>query len=300
MGTYTWTFTQAGGCYSAVSGSLTVDCTSIDEMSGNVLLNIIDEGEEITTAPVFVLTSTHPLIGSWVDGHVNLNDGTNNYDYDVTEFDNIIDSVDFGTYTWSFTQAGGCYPEITGNLTVDCASINEMSGNVFLSIVDTSTLIVIDTSVVQEENVLTASATDVAYQWVDCNNDNTPIEGETNQIFTATTNGSYAVIVTDANCPESEMSSCYEISSVGVNTIEEAFDLNIYPNPASDIINIDLGAYYKEFSIQIYSLTGRLEAQANFKNLSAFTFHISDLNTGMYILKINANGKVNSSMFTKM
>ncbi|MFT6781727.1 MAG: hypothetical protein ACJA1A_001649, partial [Saprospiraceae bacterium] len=136
LGTYTYTFTQSGGCYSNVSGSLIVDCDAIDEMSGNVLLNIIDDGDETSSASVFVATSNHPIISSWVNGHVNLNDGINNYDYDVTEFDNIISEVTFGIYTYTFTQSDGCYPNITGNLIVDCDAIEDVSGNVLLNILD--------------------------------------------------------------------------------------------------------------------------------------------------------------------
>ena len=113
FGSYNNTFSESGACYPEVTGTLTVDCASIDPMSGNVFFSIVDEGTAATSAGIFVSTSNHPIIGSWVDGHVNLNDGTNNYDYDVTEFDNIIADVVFGTYNYTFSQAGGCYPDVT-------------------------------------------------------------------------------------------------------------------------------------------------------------------------------------------
>jgi hypothetical protein len=136
FGTYTYTFSQAGGCFADITGTVVIDCASIDPMSGNVLLNILDEGTAATSANVFVLTSNHPIIGSWIDGHVNLTDGVNTYDYDVTEFDNIIADVIFGTYIYTFTQAGGCFADITGMVVIDCASIDPMSGNVLLNILD--------------------------------------------------------------------------------------------------------------------------------------------------------------------
>ncbi|KAA3641662.1 MAG: hypothetical protein DWQ02_00175, partial [Bacteroidetes bacterium] len=141
MGTYNYTFSQAGGCYPDVTGTLVVDCNAIIPQSGNVLLSIIDQGTAITSAPVFVSTSSHPLIGAWVDGHVTLTDGVNTYEYDVTEFDNIIADVAFGTYDYTFSQAGGCYPDVTGTVTVDCESIIPQSGNIFLSIIDQGTAI---------------------------------------------------------------------------------------------------------------------------------------------------------------
>ncbi len=136
FGTYNYTFSQAGGCYPDVTGMVTVDCDAIIAQSGNVFLSIIDQGTEITSAPVFVLTSNHPIIGSWVDGHVSLTDGNNTFEYDVTEFDNIIADIPFGTYDYTFSQRGGCYPDVTGTLIVDCDAIVAESGNVLLNIID--------------------------------------------------------------------------------------------------------------------------------------------------------------------
>ncbi len=49
-----------------------VDCDAIDAQSGNVLLNIVADQPEVTSAPVFVFTSSNPIIGAWVDGNINL------------------------------------------------------------------------------------------------------------------------------------------------------------------------------------------------------------------------------------
>src|SRR5690606_30664108 len=49
-------------------------------------------------------------------------------------------------------------------------------------------------------NVLTADEIGASYQWIDCDNGNVSISGETNQSFTATGNGNYAVEVTQNGC----------------------------------------------------------------------------------------------------
>ncbi|MEZ4985533.1 MAG: hypothetical protein R2795_10930, partial [Saprospiraceae bacterium] len=123
-------FTVTSDCYDMNAGTALV-------AGGNVTENILLTAT--TSAPVFVLTSNHPIIGSWVDGNVSLTNAMNSYSYDVTEFDNIIADVAFGTYQYTFQQAGGCYPAVTGTLTVDCASIDAQSGNVVLNIVDLGT-----------------------------------------------------------------------------------------------------------------------------------------------------------------
>ena len=301
FGVYDYTFTQAGGCFESITGTLTVDCASIDPMSGNVFFPIVDEGEAATAASIFVSTSNDPVIGSWIDGHVNLNDGVNNYDYDVTEFDNIIADVAFGTYDYTFTQAGGCYESITGILTVDCASIDPNSGNVFFPILDEGEELIIDASVTQTgDNILKANEADVSYQWVDCNNGNAPIPGETNQSFIATEDGSYAVILTSSVCTDySVMSSCYEVTVLGIGDNESPFNLIYFPNPVTDNLNINLNNSYNNVEIQIYTMVGQLIRTINKTNSVQMRINLSELSSGTYILKINADGKNKSMLIIK-
>ncbi len=300
FGTYNYTFSQAGGCYPDVTGMVTVDCDAIIAQSGNVFLSIIDQGTEITAAPVFVSTSSHPIIGAWVDGHVTLTDGTNTFEYDVTEFDNIIADVPFGTYNYTFSQAGGCYPDVTGMVTVDCDAIIAQSGNVFLSIIDQGTPIEIDITVSQESNVLTANATGVSYQWVDCDNENAPIEGETEQTFTATSNGNYAVIITDPNCPDHPvMSTCYEVTSVSTGELDRSLSLTLYPNPVADDLTIKLNRSYTNINVQIFTVAGKRVEMANFTNSTEISVTMNTLPSGTYLVKVNADDFIHSSVLVK-
>jgi len=57
----------------------------------------------------------------------------------------------------------------------------------------------IDDTVTLNGNTLTATQTGATYQWIDCTN-STPISGETNQTFTASATGSYAVEITLSGC----------------------------------------------------------------------------------------------------
>ena len=289
-GTYSYSISK--NCYVTKSGNITVTGAHVFESF------LIDN---VTSAGIFVSTSNHPMIGSWIDGHVNLNDGTNNYDYDVTEFDNIIADVVFGTYNYIFTQAGGCYDSITGTLTVDCASIDPMSGNVFFPIVDEGEELVIDATVIQvDENVLKANATGVFYQWVDCNNGNAPIPGETNQTFTATEDGNYAVILTSSVCSDySVMSSCYGVIVLGIEDNESPFNLSYYPNPVTNNLNINLNNSYSKVEIQIYTMVGQLIRTINKTNSVQMRINLSELTSGTYILKIKADGKNKSMLIIK-
>src|SRR5690606_25933768 len=82
------------------------------------------------------------------------------------------------TIVWSFEDNEG--------------NVSTLDQNVIISGVDISTSL----------SGLTITATNssaTSYQWIDCSDDQ-PISGETNASFTATVNGSYAVILTEDGC----------------------------------------------------------------------------------------------------
>jgi len=55
-------------------------------------------------------------------------------------------------------------------------------------------------TITNSNNTLFANLTGANYQWVDCDNSNAPISGATNQNYTPTSNGNYAVEVTENTC----------------------------------------------------------------------------------------------------
>jgi hypothetical protein len=172
-----------------------------------------------------------------------------------------------GTYTEIFQTVHGCDSTVTLNLTVNS----------------------VDVSVTQiDESTLKANAENAAYQWVDCNNDYAPIEGETNQSFTATQNGSYAVVVSQNNC--TDMSDCYDITLAEI--LENTFDNNItvYPNPTDGILIVNLGETVSEFAISITDVSGKLLKQSTYKNTQKFELNL-DVKPGFYLLTIQSKNK---------
>src|SRR5690554_8114183 len=61
----------------------------------------------------------------------------------------------------------------------------------------------VDTSTTGPGATITANASGGTYQWIDCNS-GLPITGETNQSFTPTMNGDFAVIISANGCVRSE------------------------------------------------------------------------------------------------
>jgi hypothetical protein len=166
-----------------------------------------------------------------------------------------------GTYTATLTNSSGCDSVATLDLTISSinASIN------YLDVV-----------------TLTAGQSGATYQWLDCNNNYSPIAGQTNQTYVAIVNGSYAVEVTMNGCVDT--SGCRTISSVGI--IENDFAaLDVFPNPTFGKITVALGEYSDLIKASLYSLNGQLIEQREFLHSDSFEFLIEGA-PAYYILEI--------------
>lgn len=106
-----------------------------------------------------------------------------------------------GIYTQTITNSQGCDSIITLNLTITN----------------------VPTSVTVSGNTLTADASGAVYQWLDCDNANMPIAGETNQSFTGVSTGNYAVEITMNGCtvttPCINPPTYADINSVSLNAV---------------------------------------------------------------------------------
>ncbi len=145
-----------------------------------------------------------------------------------------------------------------------------------------------DASVTQNLSVLTAHASQAIYQWIDCDNGNALLEGETHQTFTAIKDGSYAVIVTQNGCTDT--SAFYSVISTGqiINTFKH--NITLYPNPNDGSFSIDLGRIYPDAEITIAGLDGRIIRRDELINSRMKTFQISE-SPGTYTLIITSGNE---------
>jgi hypothetical protein len=124
------------------------------------------------------------------------------------------------------------------------------------------------------------TGSNVSYQWISCPLGE-EIPGATNQTYQATINGSYAVVITEGDCPP-DTSYCYTINNVGLEDVTVE-DLIIYPNPSVDgKFNIKYSGRIE--SIEVIDMLGRYIAVPT-ENENTYV-DASELASGKYILRV--------------
>lgn len=185
---------------------------------------------------------------------------------------------------YQFTICGGDSIEVNSQVYSTPGSYTQTYGCDSLVNIDL-TVIYPDTSVVQNGLTLTAVASNLGYQWVNCDNNYSIISGATNKSFTPTTDGNYAVIVTDSFCTDT--SSCYNVTGTGVAQHTQN-DIKVYPNPANNTLIIEIydSGCYDEAGI--YDITGSEIIRRN-EIQKKMVFDVSHLKSGIYLVKLKGN-----------
>lgn len=140
-------------------------------------------------------------------------------------------------------------------------------------------------------NAFVSSYNGTGNQWYD---NSGPIAGETDSIFTPSSGGVYWVVYTDEHGCQS--TSLQIISTLDMETSSNQ-DINLYPNPATDVLHISLTANIKQ--ITLIDISGRLiYNEYQIKDDSAVIL-LDALPSGMYIIKITTDENILNRTFIK-
>jgi hypothetical protein len=171
-----------------------------------------------------------------------------------------------GTYLDTIPNAAGCDSVITILLNINT----------------------VDTGVHISSPTLTANATGAGYQWLDCHKGFAPISSASHQSYTATSNGNFAVAVTQNGCTDT--SACKTITGLGI--IENNFGeyLKIYPNPTDGMLYIDLGTSQNKATAIVRNALGQDVLKKSFSNTDQLQLDIPG-EAGVYFVAINAGAK---------
>lgn len=168
-----------------------------------------------------------------------------------------------GTPTYTLTNAAGCDSIVTLNLTIN--------NNNF------------DLTLNASNDTLFANQLNVSYQWIDCGNNNAPLNGETSPWYIPTQNGSYAVILSDGICTDT--SNCETISNVGLNGNDSwTSQISVYPNPMANELTVDMHKL-KASAIRVLNSVGQ-EVFTTMSNESTIVIDMLNNANGIYILQI--------------
>ncbi len=272
--TATYTLNNGMGCDSVVTLNLTINNsnTSIDSITACNSYTWID-GNTYTSSNN---TATYTLPNAaGCDSVVSLKLTINNSST-YTDLQTACDSytwIDGNTYTSSnntatfiLTNAAGCDSVITIDLTINSVS---------------------DTTTSLNDVTITANNINATYQWLDCNYFFVPVAGNI-QSYTATQNGSYAVVLTENGCVDT--SACVEITNVGIveNNFGDKFMAS--PIPTHGDFSIDLGDVYSNTIVSVFDANGKLIETESFSQSQFLNMTIS-APAGVYHVRVYSGDK---------
>jgi hypothetical protein len=114
--------------------------------------------------------------------------------------------------------------------------------------------------------------------------------------------GKYKVVVEDNNgCLRSSQKITVNIVCREGIYNENSRQINVFPNPTADgILNISFGdQFFGDQTIEILGVDGKLYKKINTadQNLSVITVSVSDMPSGIYLVRLISNGISNSNTF---
>ncbi|MDH4472963.1 MAG: GEVED domain-containing protein [Fluviicola sp.] len=286
-GSYTWaenttTYTASGsypvvlagananGCDSTITLNLTINQPTSSSVT-EVACGSYTWAENGTT---YTASGSYPVV--LAGANANGCDSTITLNLTINQpTSSSVTEVACGSYTWA--ENGTTYTA-SGSYPVVLAGANANGCDSTVTLVLTITGLPTATATDNGDATITASA-GASYQWIDCAT-NTAIAGATSQTYTATVNGDYAVVVTNAGgC--SDTSSCVTIDYIGLTEITDA-SIQVFPNPTNSDVTITMTA--TEASVEVVDAQGKILQAVTVGN--GEKVNLSTYETGVYFLRI--------------
>lgn len=256
---------------------------------GEVILNVeyLDSLRCLTPLP-FAFTSPTEIYAE---------EGT--FDAEVT-FNNLTQNAD--TFVWDFGD-GETSEDADPTHIYDCpgdyevmliASNSACTGEEEISGTDTLILNVTvqDTFTLTAEPIFGGVTVNVAggqYQWIDCDNDNQPITGATEQTFFPEVSGNYAVILDGGDCMQ--ISDCVNVIVSNTEESTTADILSLFPNPTTGKLRIVLPGLNEAVTTEIIDAKGRVIFVKTQQIQGQAEIEIN-APSGVYFLRVKSNTAV--------
>ncbi len=190
----------------------------------------------------------------------------------------VINGVTYtssGTYMQSYSTASGCDSNMYFDIT-----INDLTASVIKS-----------GAILTGEVSATGTINGETYQWYDCDK-GSAISGETDEVYVATANGNYAVIVTVNGCADT--SDCVTVdhlaSAVPVAGTRNT-SLTCYPNPSAGIVFLQSTDPLDGGAIRVINGMGQLVQEMSDAQGTLIRIDLSGNAPGLYFVQVMQDGQ---------
>lgn len=260
--TATYVLTNMSGCDSTITLDLTINTDAVIDYHNECNSLTWIDGNTYTSSNN---SATHTLTNIYgCDSIVTLNLSINsNSSIDVQSSCGPYTWIDGITYTSTnnsaahiLTNSFGCDSIITLNLTINNVDVGTSINDI----------------------TITSNTANGQYQWLDCDNNYEVLLGETAQSYTPDYNSSFAVEVLENGCTDT--SACVLITTVGITENDVMSQIRVFPNPATDIINISSKEEIE--SIALLDISGKTIKTI----LNESTLKVGDVTPGIYWVKV--------------
>jgi hypothetical protein len=136
-----------------------------------------------------------------------------------------------------------------------------------------------DVTVTVASATVTVKQTGATYQWIDCKKENQALPGATGISYTATSIGTYAVIVNLNGCLDTSV--CVPVTTIGIDELTKAIPFTVFPNPSSGTITVR-SINGGEFTI--INELGQVIQTLQLNGSTNYTATIENLSTGIYVI----------------
>ncbi len=265
----THTLSNAAGCDSVVTLDLTINystfstdqqiaCDSFTWIDGNTYYSdnntaIYTQSNAVGCDSVISLDLTINHSTNWTDIHTACDS--------FTWVDGITYYANNNSATYTLTNSVGCDSIMHLDLTINT----------------------VNSSVTQTGDTLFANTLNATYQWLNCNNGYAIIPGESYRQFIATANGVYAVEINENNCTDT--STCFNITGIGIETIEYELGFRIFPNPTKGKVELFFNREIGDAEIIIMNSIGQFVLRQKISSTDYISTKIIGA-PGVYYLRV--------------
>ncbi len=201
------------------------------------------------------------------------------WDSSVNDWMQTVSVVGTNNYDWL-----GWYVSMPDDNTIAMGAREGGNGPGYVQVFD---ICDVNTNVTDNWGILYSSANSATYQWLDCDNNYAPIAGANAQSYLPTTNGSYAVEVTENGCVDT--SSCTLVNWVNLEELTSEKMVTVHPNPSDGLVSIQLRETYEDASLTVFSATGAMILHEKIGSKKEHTLNLNN-RTGVFIIEIEVAG----------